>query len=459
MRGEIRELQKTLGITAIYVTHDQEEALSISDRIAVMRGGRLEQVGAPKELYRRPATPFRRGLPRHDQSSRWHGRRATGAGRRSCGSAPAPSWYRSSPRPRAPPSPSRFGPRHSARSPRATPPPGGLRDDRRRIDAARVSRRADANRGSPRQRHAAASRVPRHAARRHGGRRRHRLRLRPGAHHRFRVFRRMTSLAAPRCAFRWRSPSWRSRSSACSSSTRCRGVQRQLSRSERQALNARELRQDPSSSGFYQGSVLNSLGIGAAATLVTTALAVPLAFALARLPIAGKSALLVARRPAARAAVLRLRPMRSCSCSGAPASSGSGCAISACRSPRSTARGGIVAVYALTLYPYVLLPTLAGLQGDRRLGRGGEPESRRVALAGFLRPSRLPLVMPSDARRRAARLHRDAGEFRRAVRARRGQADPRGRGLQAVRRRDRPEPGLGRRARGAARRLDGARRS
>ena len=58
MRGEIRELQKTLGITAIYVTHDQEEALSISDRVAVMRGGRLEQIGAPKELYRRPATPF-----------------------------------------------------------------------------------------------------------------------------------------------------------------------------------------------------------------------------------------------------------------------------------------------------------------------------------------------------------------------------------------------------------------
>src|SRR4029079_12788217 len=58
MRGEIRELQKTLGITAIYVTHDQEEALSISDRVAVMRGGRVEQIGAPKELYRRPATPF-----------------------------------------------------------------------------------------------------------------------------------------------------------------------------------------------------------------------------------------------------------------------------------------------------------------------------------------------------------------------------------------------------------------
>jgi ABC-type Fe3+/spermidine/putrescine transport system ATPase subunit len=58
MRAEIRQLQKSLGITALYVTHDQEEALAISDRIAVMRGGRIEQVGPPDEIYRRPATPF-----------------------------------------------------------------------------------------------------------------------------------------------------------------------------------------------------------------------------------------------------------------------------------------------------------------------------------------------------------------------------------------------------------------
>ncbi|MBI3513915.1 MAG: ABC transporter ATP-binding protein [Proteobacteria bacterium] len=58
MRGEIRALQKALGITAIYVTHDQEEALAISDRIAVMRAGGLEQVDAPAAIYRRPATPF-----------------------------------------------------------------------------------------------------------------------------------------------------------------------------------------------------------------------------------------------------------------------------------------------------------------------------------------------------------------------------------------------------------------
>jgi ABC-type Fe3+/spermidine/putrescine transport system ATPase subunit len=62
MRAEIRALQKSLGITAIYVTHDQEEALAISDRIAVMRAGRLEQVGAPAAIYRRPRTPFVAGF-------------------------------------------------------------------------------------------------------------------------------------------------------------------------------------------------------------------------------------------------------------------------------------------------------------------------------------------------------------------------------------------------------------
>jgi ABC-type Fe3+/spermidine/putrescine transport system ATPase subunit len=58
MRGEIRALQKALGITAIYVTHDQEEAMSVSDRIALMNAGRLEQVGVPVEIYRKPATRF-----------------------------------------------------------------------------------------------------------------------------------------------------------------------------------------------------------------------------------------------------------------------------------------------------------------------------------------------------------------------------------------------------------------
>jgi ABC-type Fe3+/spermidine/putrescine transport system ATPase subunit len=58
MRGEIRALQKSLGITALYVTHDQEEAMSVSDRIALMNQGRLEQVGVPGEIYRHPASRF-----------------------------------------------------------------------------------------------------------------------------------------------------------------------------------------------------------------------------------------------------------------------------------------------------------------------------------------------------------------------------------------------------------------
>ena len=58
LRDEIRDLQRSLGITTIYVTHDQEEALVISDRICVMQGGRVHQVADPLEVYGRPATLF-----------------------------------------------------------------------------------------------------------------------------------------------------------------------------------------------------------------------------------------------------------------------------------------------------------------------------------------------------------------------------------------------------------------
>ena len=58
VRAEIRRLQQELSITTIYVTHDQEEALSLSDRVAVMRDGHVLQVGPPKELYERPRTRF-----------------------------------------------------------------------------------------------------------------------------------------------------------------------------------------------------------------------------------------------------------------------------------------------------------------------------------------------------------------------------------------------------------------
>jgi iron(III) transport system ATP-binding protein len=58
VRAEIRKLQKELGITTIYVTHDQEEALTLSDRIAVFNQGKVFQLGPPKELYERPANRF-----------------------------------------------------------------------------------------------------------------------------------------------------------------------------------------------------------------------------------------------------------------------------------------------------------------------------------------------------------------------------------------------------------------
>jgi putative spermidine/putrescine transport system ATP-binding protein len=58
LRSEIRRIQQELGITTIYVTHDQEEALSLSDRVVVMNLGKIEQVGAPFEIYNFPQTPF-----------------------------------------------------------------------------------------------------------------------------------------------------------------------------------------------------------------------------------------------------------------------------------------------------------------------------------------------------------------------------------------------------------------
>jgi putative spermidine/putrescine transport system ATP-binding protein len=58
MQVEIREIQRKLGVTTIFVTHDQSEALSMSDRIAVMSGGRICQISTPNEIYRRPEDPF-----------------------------------------------------------------------------------------------------------------------------------------------------------------------------------------------------------------------------------------------------------------------------------------------------------------------------------------------------------------------------------------------------------------
>src|SRR3954447_1221922 len=58
MQIELKQLQEQLGVTTIFVTHDQEEAMTISDRIAVMNAGRIEQIGAPRQIYDRPRTRF-----------------------------------------------------------------------------------------------------------------------------------------------------------------------------------------------------------------------------------------------------------------------------------------------------------------------------------------------------------------------------------------------------------------
>ncbi|MFH8624567.1 ABC transporter ATP-binding protein [Streptomyces vietnamensis] len=62
MQVELKEIQREVGITFVFVTHDQEEALTMSDRIAVFHQGRIEQVAAPAEIYERPATPFVAGF-------------------------------------------------------------------------------------------------------------------------------------------------------------------------------------------------------------------------------------------------------------------------------------------------------------------------------------------------------------------------------------------------------------
>src|SRR3984893_2012028 len=62
MQVELKSIQQRLGMTFVYVTHDQEEALTMSDRIAVMNQGRIEQVGSPTDVYERPATGFVAGF-------------------------------------------------------------------------------------------------------------------------------------------------------------------------------------------------------------------------------------------------------------------------------------------------------------------------------------------------------------------------------------------------------------
>jgi putative spermidine/putrescine transport system ATP-binding protein len=62
MQIELKQIQQEVGITFVYVTHDQEEALTMSDRLAVMANGQIEQIGSPVEVYERPATEFVAGF-------------------------------------------------------------------------------------------------------------------------------------------------------------------------------------------------------------------------------------------------------------------------------------------------------------------------------------------------------------------------------------------------------------
>jgi multiple sugar transport system ATP-binding protein len=62
MRTELKKIQRSLGVTTVYVTHDQTEAMSLGDRIAVLRNGEIEQIGTPDELYERPQNPFVAGF-------------------------------------------------------------------------------------------------------------------------------------------------------------------------------------------------------------------------------------------------------------------------------------------------------------------------------------------------------------------------------------------------------------
>ena len=90
-RAELRRLHRQLGITVVYVTHDQEEAMTLSGRIAVMRDGALEQVAPPLEVYARPANTFVAALHRRagDESAPRHGRWSRCPGRRGRRNSPA----------------------------------------------------------------------------------------------------------------------------------------------------------------------------------------------------------------------------------------------------------------------------------------------------------------------------------------------------------------------------------
>ena len=83
MQVELKRIQREVGITFVYVTHDQEEALTMSDRLAVFNQGRIEQVGAPADVYEHPATEFVAGFVGVSNIIEREGRGSPSARRRS----------------------------------------------------------------------------------------------------------------------------------------------------------------------------------------------------------------------------------------------------------------------------------------------------------------------------------------------------------------------------------------
>ena len=78
LAGELRALFVALGVTALFVTHDQDEAFALADRVVIMRAGTIEQVGPPEEVWRQPGDRVRRPLPRVRQRGRRDRRRRRG---------------------------------------------------------------------------------------------------------------------------------------------------------------------------------------------------------------------------------------------------------------------------------------------------------------------------------------------------------------------------------------------
>ena len=175
MQLELKRIQHELGTTFVYVTHDQDEALAMSDRIAVMNGGRVEQIGAPREIYEHPATAFVADFIGSLNALELQGRRArrrlrSDAARR----ARADRRARSSPARARRRVPRRGAARARADRPAAAPRPRAARGSRGRSPRSSISactrsststRRpaASSATASPTSRSRSSSRVPRRA--------------------------------------------------------------------------------------------------------------------------------------------------------------------------------------------------------------------------------------------------------------------------------------------------------